>query len=281
LGTTLVLLRLAKTDQEMQKLKQELFNELLQEKNEAFEEHEDALERVNDSIDNLVNEGGLTACGAIEHYFELILYEQVLENITNKTAEFKAVVDLYKEDSILFRGQVQDIQITEQELRARKQSLVTKKHELENYLTGQGVSLVHLHNETKWRIKRVQEKRALKERQKAQKRKSSLPPPENYKGPKKPEIKNDKKTLHHIFRDKKGHLKDTPQNRKLLIDLASDENNFKGPDIHGNRWYSKQLSGGRQAWARVRDNYIESGGINDTARTYNFQTGLCQLKEKL
>lgn len=34
--------------------------------------------------------------------------------------------------------------------------------------------------------------------------------------------------LRHIFSGKEGHLSDTPENRKLLVDLSNDSSKFVG-----------------------------------------------------
>jgi hypothetical protein len=78
----------------------------------------------------------------------------------------------------------------------------------------------------------------------------------------------------HIFRNGEGHLPDTPENRELLRDVASDIKNKLDVDSRGNEWYAKTLSNGKQVWALVRNNVIRNGGINDTPRSFNKQTGL-------
>jgi hypothetical protein len=79
----------------------------------------------------------------------------------------------------------------------------------------------------------------------------------------------------HIFRDKTGHLLDTPENRAKLIDVASDKKNFLGLDQYGNEWYAKTASDGKQVWASVRDKVIRNGGVNENPKFFNSRTGLC------
>lgn len=82
----------------------------------------------------------------------------------------------------------------------------------------------------------------------------------------------------HIFRNEEGHLPyDTPENRKLLLDLVSDQKNFLVKDIHGTNWYSKTLPNGKQLWATTRGYLIRNGGINNIPKTPNSITGLSRL----
>lgn len=86
------------------------------------------------------------------------------------------------------------------------------------------------------------------------------------------------KNSNHILRIDKGHLPDTPKNRKLLLDLVTDKRNYFGTDMHGNHWFGKTLPDGRQIWVSARNNYIRNGGINDTPECFNTETGLSALK---
>jgi len=79
----------------------------------------------------------------------------------------------------------------------------------------------------------------------------------------------------HIFRNSEGHRPDdTPGNRQLLIDTASDSSYYLGTDRYGNEWYAQVLPDGRQAWVKVRGNQIRNGGINDTPIPWDPNTGL-------
>lgn len=80
----------------------------------------------------------------------------------------------------------------------------------------------------------------------------------------------------HMFGDRPGHLRDTPANRKLLIDLASNKKNFLGIDSYGTEWYAKIMRDGRQLWATVRNCVIRNGGVNNIPREFHPRTGLCK-----
>ena len=79
--------------------------------------------------------------------------------------------------------------------------------------------------------------------------------------------------LVHIFRDATGHVPDTPENRRLLREVASDEGCFTRTDRYGNRWYTRLEPDGTQVWVQVRHRLIVNGGINLVPRDvpYNDQ----------
>jgi len=67
-------------------------------------------------------------------------------------------------------------------------------------------------------------------------------------------VKFYEKNIRYIFRNAEGHLpNDTPANRKLLSDVASNKGNYLGIDKYGNKWYAKNLSDGTQVWTQVRN----------------------------
>jgi hypothetical protein len=80
--------------------------------------------------------------------------------------------------------------------------------------------------------------------------------------------------LGHIFRPAEGHLTDTPANRQLLIDTASNPANCLGTDRFGNTWYAVTRPDGTQVWVQVRDGQIINGGVNQPPRAFNPETGL-------
>ena len=78
----------------------------------------------------------------------------------------------------------------------------------------------------------------------------------------------------HIFRDAPGHLPDTPGNRALLLDVANDPAAMLGTDRFGNVWSARTLPDGSQVWVQTRNGVIQNGGLNQTPRVFNPQTGL-------
>lgn len=80
--------------------------------------------------------------------------------------------------------------------------------------------------------------------------------------------------LKHIFSGKEGHLIDTPQNRRLLRNLANDKSKFTGKDKYGNSWNTEITSEGAQNWVRYRNGMINEGGQNRIPRKWNGETGL-------
>ncbi len=68
--------------------------------------------------------------------------------------------------------------------------------------------------------------------------------------------------LKHIFGDREGHLPDTPENRKLVIDLANDKSKYYGKDQWGNSWNIEIDANGNQNWVRYRNDIINNAGQN-------------------
>ncbi len=85
--------------------------------------------------------------------------------------------------------------------------------------------------------------------------------------------KNDAQ-IKHIFGNRKGHLPETVDNKKLLESIANDKSAYKGTDKYGNEWYIKLDSKGRQIWVRVRKGVINEGGRNDIPLNWDSETGL-------
>lgn len=86
--------------------------------------------------------------------------------------------------------------------------------------------------------------------------------------------------IKHIFRNKNGHVDDTPENRSLFSQACNNENNYVGTDKYGKRWYAQILPDGRQVWVATRDGIIQDCGINDNVRFYDSEEGFCRGKSK-
>jgi filamentous hemagglutinin len=80
--------------------------------------------------------------------------------------------------------------------------------------------------------------------------------------------------LRHIFRMARGHVKDTTENRTLLLDVANDESARMQSDQYGTEWATKLLPDNRQVWVQIRGTKIVDAGINPTPRRFNQLTGL-------
>ena len=80
--------------------------------------------------------------------------------------------------------------------------------------------------------------------------------------------------LRHILRPSDGHIKDTPENRTLLLEVANDPASRLESDQHGNYWAARLLKDGRQVWVRMRGEKIINAGINAAPRNFNSITGL-------
>ena len=86
--------------------------------------------------------------------------------------------------------------------------------------------------------------------------------------------------ISHIFRDKENHIADTPDNRRLLEDIANDPKAILGSDRHGTMWVGRTLPDGTQVWAAIRNGTIVNGGVNSSPRTFNPMTGLSASQAK-
>jgi hypothetical protein len=90
----------------------------------------------------------------------------------------------------------------------------------------------------------------------------------------KQHLPKDESQLKHIFKDKPGHLKDTPENRKTLVKLANNKSKYVGKDKYGNSWNIETTDSGVQNWVRYQNGTINEGGQNQTPRKWDNETGL-------
>ncbi|WP_387795486.1 DUF637 domain-containing protein, partial [Photorhabdus sp. RM125S] len=89
-----------------------------------------------------------------------------------------------------------------------------------------------------------------------------------------------KSRVGHIFRKAEGHVADTPENRKLILDVANDKTAILGGDRYGNSWSARMLPDGTQAWVQTRGDTVINAGINNPPKSYDPQTGLSSLKPR-
>ena len=80
--------------------------------------------------------------------------------------------------------------------------------------------------------------------------------------------------LKHFMRDEEGHLPDTPENRKMLVDLANDRQFHRGKDRYGNDWHVRNNPDGTQDWVRHQNQVINEGGRNSQVAPWDDETGL-------
>ena len=93
-------------------------------------------------------------------------------------------------------------------------------------------------------------------------------------------IPDNRSIVKHIFQDKEGHLKDTPENRKLIEDVANDPCCYSGKDARENDWYARTLPDGSQVWVVVRNGVIKDAGKNSTPHTWDSETGFSKNVKK-
>ena len=88
-------------------------------------------------------------------------------------------------------------------------------------------------------------------------------------------LPKDDSQLKHIFRKSKkgGHLLDTPENRKLILELANNPKHYIGVDSIGRHWYAHNLADGSQLWAFVINGKIGNAGKNSEPFPWNEKTG--------
>ena len=96
--------------------------------------------------------------------------------------------------------------------------------------------------------------------------------PDELKG--KVKLPDNDAQIKHIFEEREGHLPDTPENRKMLTELANDEPFHTGKDMYGNDWHTRINNDGTQDWVRHQNQVINEGGRNTTPRSWHERTGL-------
>lgn len=100
--------------------------------------------------------------------------------------------------------------------------------------------------------------------------------PDNIPDELKDKIKlpKDDAQLKHIFRNEEGHIPDTAENRKKLLELANNRSAHVGKDCRGNDWHIMINEDGSQTWVVSRNGVIQNGGINNPPHPWDEMTGL-------
>lgn len=93
-------------------------------------------------------------------------------------------------------------------------------------------------------------------------------------------LPRNKAQMRHIFRKGKGHLVDTPKNRRTISDLINAESSYKGTDKNGCKWYIKKAKNGAQYWAKVFNGIVSDAGYNRSPLEWDDETGLCKNPKK-
>ncbi len=84
----------------------------------------------------------------------------------------------------------------------------------------------------------------------------------------------------HIFRNKEGHLLNTPENHQLLKSVAEDKSAILGKDKFGNIWSATTNQDGTQIWVQIRNGKIINGGLNLRPKFFHPATGLSRPLRK-
>ena len=80
----------------------------------------------------------------------------------------------------------------------------------------------------------------------------------------------------HGLCERRGHISDTPENERKMLDLVRNRKNRICWDKDDNMWYAKIQEDGSQLWASVRieSSEIQNCGLNEVPRSVDRFTGL-------
>ena len=90
---------------------------------------------------------------------------------------------------------------------------------------------------------------------------------------------NKRSQIMHIMANRKGHLIDTPANRKILETISDNESNYIFTNHNGNRVYAKVVNG-NQYWVYTRNGIIQDGGINKSGEHRDFKSSKSLKRRK-
>lgn len=278
-------------------------SELIEQTKSAYKEYEHAQKQVTSKELSLweKNFRNMTDDIALRTYNAVLREEYLLHNLKQKIDDLKSVAHYYRNcmNSACIEQSTNIIEclstITplldqyEQLFAKEKGRIAHNMSIVEKYFVSKNRSIIRLKNDTLSAFKKGDNARNKQAVMNAHNKLSNICGSGGpYKDPKKDDENKDEedyvkieiyeKNAQHIFRNEIGHLPDTPANRKLLIDIASDKRNFLGKCKYGNSWYSKNLENGQQVWVSVRKGFIRNGGLNNVIRNFNFETGLSKMK---
>ena len=267
------------------------FNQLLELRDNALRVYLEHISQIDKAIDLWNSKAEPPKSVVFQTYEQDLLYQHLLENIRVRNNELQKVVRYYEAsssaksyfeksfklaiqlDEIIKEAAEIDARVKQNTERATKNILIAEEYCMRN-----SINIANFKQNVINKLEKQEKERIKKELEKANQTLANAPPP---KGPdddeEEQEIKISEKDANHIFKNEPGHFpKDTPENRKLLLELVSNEKNFLGKSGSGSGWYGKVLSNGKQLWAEVRNGLIRNGGLNDIPKKFNPQTGLCR-----
>ena len=90
---------------------------------------------------------------------------------------------------------------------------------------------------------------------------------------------SNKNSLHHLFRQKVGHVSGTVENKKIILEMVRQQKNCLG-EVRGVIWYAQINAKGEQWWACVwaKSHEIRNCGINLEPRSWDNSRGLNVLR---
>lgn len=305
---------------ELDKLQEDIFDthltlvlhitELIDRRNLAKQQLLDVIDPVNKDVNswnkNLCN---ISVSVALAHYKTQFLWKEMLDNLELKTNELKYVMSYYEKlkNHFFMTKTTNFIDIFQEQAKINKANLelIEKGNaiwwsnmcSIEKFLTRHNCLTEQLVKQYQCA---AQEYRAERDKNPivfAQKRKDDIKKQFSKESEDKkkggggggPEQDPDDPkiigyfiaAITHIFQIKDGHLLNTPENRKLLLEMALNFKNYARRTIVEKtgtikHWYGRILPDGTQLWDWAKDGLIRDGGINKIPRSFDPQTGFCR-----
>ena len=268
------------------------FNQLLELRDEAIQVKNEYVSQVKKAIQLWNSTEEPTQSIVFQTYEQVLLALHLLENIHVRNNELQMIIRYYESSSIaksyfeksfkltiqldeLIKDVADNDLYVKQKIKTGTEGILI----IEEYCMQNSISFASFKQNVINKLKKQDKERGKKELEKAKQKLANAPSPKKPEDDdeKEQEIKISEDDANHIFRNEPGHLpKDTPENRKLLLDLVSNVKNFLGKCNNGISWYGTVLSNGKQLWAGVRNGLLRYGGLNDIPHKFNPETGLCR-----